>query len=118
MPISIWFCLIVYLLTWAVHPPAGHTSPTSEARVLTQSILHTLDYLAVDYPHTVHNGQVIDAAEYDEQREFVHRLQTLIEQLPEHDRKAFLKEQTAALVAAIEQRLPGDRGDPCRSTIH
>ena len=41
-----------------------------------QSLLHALDYLAVDYPQVVINGEIIDAGEYAEQREFAAQAKT------------------------------------------
>ena len=35
-----------------------------------QAIVHMLDYVGVDYPESIQNGQVIKPEEYAEQREF------------------------------------------------
>src|SRR5919108_331716 len=48
----------------------------------TQTILHMLDYVAVDYPESVQDGAVLDQAEYGEQLEFAHQAQSMLTQLP------------------------------------
>lgn len=77
-------------------------------QTLTQSALHLLDYLGVDYPGAVANGEVANEAEYAEQVEFSARLAMQIELLPEVPAKADLIKETADLVAAIAARRPGD----------
>ncbi len=47
-----------------------------------QTVVHLLDYVAVDYPEFVQDGKVVDEAEYQEQREFAGRAIALLEQLP------------------------------------
>lgn len=72
-----------------------------------QALLHALDYLAVDYPHVVHNGVVVDASEYAEQREFAQRAVELIDKLPPQPAKATLVNAAHGLENAISQRAAG-----------
>lgn len=74
----------------------------------SQSILHTLDYVAVDYPAVVENGTILDQAEYVEQQEFTRRLLPLIESLAENDSKPQLTRLAAQLVDAVNQRQDGE----------
>jgi high-affinity iron transporter len=101
---------VIGLVVAAVAGPAiSHASPAAEPQRVTQSILHTLDYLAVDYPHAVQDGKVADANEYAEQREFAHQLQTLMTRLPDRDAKASLQQRARVLAAAIAQRRSGEQ---------
>lgn len=73
-----------------------------------EAALHVLDYLGVDYPATVHDGKVLDPAEYAEQLEFSERLTTLMANLPPADPAAErLREQAHQVHALIKQRAPG-----------
>lgn len=72
-----------------------------------QSILHTLDYISVDYPETVENGTIRDAAEYQEQQEFVRRLIPMLDKLPGNQKKSDLQELARQLVQAIDNRKDG-----------
>jgi high-affinity iron transporter len=100
---------IGFVLSAAVVPAVGYASAVQQPPSFAQSILHTLDYLAVDYPHAVRNGNIADAHEYTEQREFVRQLQTLIERLPDKGNKPLLRQRAGALVAAVEQRASAER---------
>ena len=43
---------------------------TAHADSTTQTLVHLLDYIGVDYPQFVKDGKVIDESEYKEQQEF------------------------------------------------
>src|SRR3569832_1482138 len=82
----------------------------------TQALLHALDYLAVDYPHVIKNGEIIDAGEYAEQQEFAQQVVSLIDKLPAQAQKAALAQSAQALQRAIHQRAPGETVQTrCRS---
>jgi high-affinity iron transporter len=72
-----------------------------------QTILHMLDYLAVDYPESVQDGTMLDQAEYDEQVEFSQQVRTMLDQLPAHPGKPSLLRQAEQLVARIQDKRPG-----------
>jgi len=72
-----------------------------------QTAIHMLDYVSVDYPETVHDGQVRDATEYREQREFATQVLTLLEQLPAVPGKPGLVDRARALVGRIDAKAPG-----------
>lgn len=73
----------------------------------TQTILHMLDYVAVDYPEFVQDGQVLDQAEYDEQLEFSQQVRAMLAQLPAHDERPALLSQAEQLIKHIQDKRPG-----------
>lgn len=68
-------------------------------------ILHMLDYIRVDYRATVNNGQVINADEYGEMREFSEQVVALVNKLENTPEKIILMQDGKQLQHAIEQRL-------------
>ena len=104
----------------AVTPP-GHGAPhPSAAPAVTgaaaaapageqvQLLLHVLDYVAVDYPGAVKDGQVASRGEYDEQVEFVAQARGLIGRLQARPERAALAADADRLVAAVDAKRPGD----------
>lgn len=69
-----------------------------------QTVLHMLDYVAVDYAGAVADGKVIDEAEYAEMREFTASAIGRIEALPAHARRDALVAQARALAQAVQAR--------------
>jgi high-affinity iron transporter len=67
-----------------------------------------LDYISVDYPEFVRNGQVLNAQEYQEQREFAQAVVGIVEHLPVKAQKGTLAAQAQGLLAAIESKAPGE----------
>ena len=90
------------LALWSVAASAAANSGNT-----AQSLLHALDYLAVDYPQVVINGDIIDAGEYAEQREFAAQAKTLIGKLPPHPEQAGMERSVQKLVDLIEHRAAG-----------
>ncbi|PZP51501.1 MAG: cytochrome C, partial [Azospira oryzae] len=72
-----------------------------------QNIVHMLDYVSVDYPEFVRDGQVLNEAEYREQLEFAGQVLALLETLPP-PQQADLLAQAAALKRRIEGKAPGE----------
>ncbi|MGN2390898.1 FTR1 family protein [Pelomicrobium sp. G1] len=73
-----------------------------------QSIVHMLDYVSVDYPEFVRDGQVLDEAEYREQLEFAGQVLALLQTLPPPPQQADLLAQAAELKRRIEGKAPGE----------
>ncbi|QHD03809.1 cystathionine gamma-synthase [Pseudomonas sp. S04] len=69
--------------------------------------LHVLDYIGADYPAAVEAGKVIDAAEYQEQVEFLRALQGFIAGLPARPQKPELEQGVLALSKAVAERQDG-----------
>ncbi len=71
-----------------------------------QTILHMLDYVAVDYPEAVKDGRVADEAEFKEQVDFVRQAVTMLGELPDRPERAALVEQARRLLASVEGKSP------------
>lgn len=72
-------------------------------------ILHMLDYIGVDYPEFVQNGEILSEAEYQEQLEFSSEVSKRLSGLPDPasgDKNA-LTDQAQALQDAIHARADG-----------
>ena len=82
-------------------------APAMNTASISQSLLHALDYLAVDYPQVVIHGEIINASEYAEQREFASQAKALMFMLPQHSDKAQLENSVQNLVTLIENRASG-----------
>lgn len=74
--------------------------------VQTQSrqLWQLLDYIAVDYPGAVENGQIISETEYAEMKEFGEVAQFELDNLPAHPNKAGLLGQAKALQQKIQNK--------------
>ncbi len=83
---------------------AGHAQGSGEEEAARRAS-HLLDYIAVDYPEAVRDGEVISELEYREQLEFAG---TADEQLARLglDQSDPLREQLAGLLEAIRERQP------------
>jgi high-affinity iron transporter len=62
----------------------------------------------VDYPGAVKDGKVLDQGEYDEQVEFAASVRTMIAGFPARPERAALEATAAGLLAAIEDKRPGE----------
>ncbi|MHB1142900.1 MAG: FTR1 family protein [Sulfuricaulis sp.] len=85
------------LLCLALAGPARAADPA-------QTVLHLLDYIAVDYAETVENGRVKNADEYREMHEFAGQVQGLIKGLPENEGRARLLSEAATLAKRINAK--------------
>jgi high-affinity iron transporter len=72
-----------------------------------QTVVHMLDYVSVDYPEFVKDGEVLDQAEFEEQLEFATQSVTLLQQLPVRPEQVALVERARALQAAIAAKTGG-----------
>jgi len=87
-------CLVVLLLV-----PAGIARASEPA-----TVLHLLDYIAVDYAGAVQSGKVRDEAEYQEMQEFAGQAHTLIGALADNPARAALQAKAADLARDIEAK--------------
>lgn len=84
--------------------PVAVAAPGVEDQART--VVHLLDYVSVDYPTFVRDGQVLDDSEYAEQLEFAQQVIVLLGEMPK-------VAQTPALVAAaidLKSRIAGKAG--------
>lgn len=72
-----------------------------------REVLHSLDYIAVDYPASVANGVVINEDEYTEQLEFSEHLLTAIATLPQKPGRDDILEQAHLLFQQIKDKTDG-----------
>src|SRR5688500_18137828 len=72
------------------------------------TIVHLLDYVAVDYPEFVKDGKVLDEAEYTEQLEFVGQAIASLERMPDNPLRTALLDQARALLAQVQAKAAGD----------
>lgn len=67
-------------------------------------IIHLLDYLAHDYGGAVQNGKVVSNSEYEEQKEFAHKVNELASVLPEVKSDKVVSEKIVRLKNLIETK--------------
>ncbi|MGY4828561.1 FTR1 family protein [Sphaerotilaceae bacterium SBD11-9] len=79
-------------------------SLTHAAEADVRRIWQLLDYLAVDYVGAVKDGTVINAAEFEEMREFAKTSETKLAALEPHPERAALVAEAKALAASIEAK--------------
>ena len=92
-PLLLMFC-------W---PAASQATPDDPS----QRLLQMLDYVGVDYPPTVENGQVVDPVEYAEMEEFSGEIINLLQKMPEHEGKHVLLANAAQVQSGIAERVDG-----------
>jgi len=91
--------LVAIALTALSNSASAQTAPA-------QTIWRLLDYIAVDYPEAVENGQIINQTEYDEMLEFSATASRLIGELPASSAKSPLLRRAAELEQIIAARSP------------
>lgn len=79
------------------------TSP-ARAQEAAQTVLHLLDYVAVDYAGAVENGRIRNPGEYAEMREFAGQAVALIGELPANAAHQKLLSDAGALAQRIDAR--------------
>ena len=93
----------IVAVAWLVAASMAAAQPAERA----QTILHMLDYVAVDYPEFVKDGKVVDQSEYDEQLEFVTQVRALLEQLDARPERGELLARADRLMALVKDKGPG-----------
>ena len=89
------------VLHWPLHAQAADNDPS-------QRLLQMLDYVGVDYPPTVENGEVVDPVEYAEMEEFSGEIINLLRRMPDHENKRILLADAAQIRNGIDQRINGE----------
>lgn len=74
----------------------------------SQRLLQMLDYVGVDYPPTVLDGEVIDAVEYAEMQEFSGEILNLLNKMPAHEGTAVMLANAAEIQRGISERVVGE----------
>ena len=70
----------------------------------TRTVLHLLDYIAVDYTGAVEDGKIKSVDEYKEMREFAGQAQELIKGLPANPAQPALLAEATALAQGIDAK--------------
>jgi len=91
---------VLLMLAWPVLSQAA----SSDA---SQRLLQMLDYVGVDYPPTIDNGQIVDQVEYAEMEEFSAEIINLLHKMPEHEGKDIMLANAAEIRSGINQRVEG-----------
>lgn len=104
---KIYFSRALTLLSAALVLLMPAVSPATETDP-SQRLLQMLDYIGVDYPPTVLDGEVIDEVEYAEMLEFSGEVLNLLNKLPAHENKASMLATGADIQRGINQRVVGD----------
>lgn len=89
----------------------------AQADNTTQTIVHMLDYVSVDYPEFVKDGKVLDEAEYKEQLEFATQAGVLLATLQAVPEQAALLAQAEQLKLRIIAKAPGTEVSALASTL-
>ena len=84
-------------------------APSADVEQQGKTILHLLDYVAVEYPGFVRDGKVLNESEYREQAEFANQIRTRIEALPDNPGKATLSKQGEDFNKAVATKSDGAR---------
>ena len=75
----------------------------------SQRLVQMLDYIGVDYPPTIENGEIVNTVEYAEMQEFSAMLSGMIEAMPENAARSTLFEVATQIHDGIEQRIEGEK---------
>ncbi|MDX2275032.1 MAG: cytochrome c/FTR1 family iron permease [Hyphomonadaceae bacterium] len=98
-----WARLLFAAAIWTIGLAGGLATAQNETQA-AQVAWRLLDYLAVDYPGAVADGNVISAAEYSEMREFSASVRERIVELPATSAKPALLQQADQLIQAIDEK--------------
>ncbi len=71
-------------------------------------LVQLVDYVGVDYRGAVHEGQVINPAEYDEMRDFTRAIEDQARQLPTTENTPAIQTSARQLMQMVEQRQAPD----------
>ena len=104
LPTSLPCWLTMALVAASLHGVAMAALADDE---MAQTIVHMLDYVGVDYPGVVQDGNVVNAEEYAEQHEFATQALVLVGELPAVPEQPRLLQQARGLLARIEEKAPG-----------
>jgi len=77
---------------------------TTEASTDIQQLLQLVDYISVDYPGAVNNGEITDVGEYGEMREFSKAIIEQSQSLAASTQKAQIIELSHQLAAQVEAK--------------
>lgn len=94
---------LIFLVCATVVSASTNSAP---AQADPRQVWQLLDYLSVDYPAAVSDGQVLNASEFREMQEFAASVRTHLAALPDRTGRTDLLSAAAALEQAIATRSP------------
>jgi high-affinity iron transporter len=97
--------LLFFIALLVLQGPAVSLASSADP---SQRLLQMLDYVGVDYPPTVANGEVKDPVEYAEMQEFSGEIINLLRKMPEREGKNILLANATQVRDGIEQRVDGE----------
>lgn len=97
------FAMLLVAMAWPFPPARAEALPAEQG----QTVLHLLDYVAVEYPEFVKDGKVLDEPEYAEQVEFSGQVAKAVKAFPAHPRKAALSGAADQLAGMITAKAEG-----------
>lgn len=92
---------LALLLTVLLFPALAGVA---RAEPSTQTVLHLLDYIAVDYAGAIEDGKIKNNDEYEEMREFASQAYVFIKVLPANAAQPELRADAMVLVRRIEAK--------------
>lgn len=96
----------------------GSAQSDEAANRETQTILHMLDYVSVDYGGAVLYGKVLNESEFAEQSGFADQAATLMHRLPEHPKKSELIARAAEVATIVKNKGPADHVSVLAQQLH
>ncbi len=101
-PKLLTFVPVLLMFHWPLVSQAALNDPS-------QRLLQMLDYVGVDYPPTVAQGQVVDPVEYAEMQEFSGEIVNLLNKMPQREGKRIMLANAADVRDGINQRVDGNQ---------
>ena len=102
--------LIVVMFGYSLAALAdAQPSENPDWQTTAQSIIGSLDYVAIDYPAAVQDGTVVNDVEYAEQREFLVMVSDLLAQMPPRPERAALISKARSLASMIGELAPSQQ---------
>jgi len=95
---------LVYMVLILTQIPAAMAESESD---VIQSVIHALDYVAVDYPGVISNGKVVNDSEYAEQKEVAEHALSLTNRLSDNQTKSDIVTRAQVIQQAVNNKVEG-----------
>lgn len=98
------FLRLIRMMVGVLVASAAAWSMAAHAEQGAVTIVHMLDYVAVDYSAAVQDGKVVSAAEFAEMQDFTRQAAMQLEALPARPQQAALLEDARALAQRVNDK--------------